>query len=88
MTKGQQNGQNRREQLFLVRIWWEPSEATSAGAWRGRVEDVTSGERGYFAALPGLVEFIDGRLAGGDSRDQQAAPAQDPPRTAGPQPAA
>ena len=62
MTKAQRTGQNRREQLFLVRIWWEPSEATSAGAWRGRVEDVTNGERSYFAAMPDLVAFIDERL--------------------------
>ena len=59
-----QRVQDRREQLFLVRIWWEPSAATSAGAWRGRVEDVTNGAHSYFAAMPDLVEFIDGRLVG------------------------
>ena len=62
MSKVQRSEQDRREQLFLVRIWWEPSAATSAGAWRGRVEDVSNGERSYFAALPDLVEFIDERL--------------------------
>ena len=43
----------------------------SAGAWRGRVEDVTHGERCYFATMPDLVEFIDERL-GGDLDDTRA----------------
>lgn len=71
MNSTQQGDQARREQLFLVRIWWEPSAATSAGAWRGRVEDVTHGERCYFATMPDLVEFIDERL-GGDLDDTRA----------------
>ncbi len=62
MSKVQRSEQDRREQLFLVRIWWEPSAATSTGAWRGRVEDVTSGARSYFAAMPDLVAFIDEQL--------------------------
>ncbi|MBP6440083.1 MAG: hypothetical protein KA259_00640 [Caldilineaceae bacterium] len=68
MSKVQRSEQDRREQLFLVRIWWEPSAATSAGAWRGRVEDVNNGERSYFAAMPDLVAFIDGRLLLGGRR--------------------
>ena len=71
MSKVQRSEQDRREQLFLVRIWWEPSAATSAGAWRGRVEDVNNGERSYFATMPGLVEFIDERL-GADLDDTRA----------------
>ena len=70
MTKAQSSQPDRREQLLLGIIWWEVSEATSTGAWRGRVEDVTNGERSYFASLPALVEFIDGRLAPGDSPEQ------------------
>ena len=62
MSKVQRSEQDRREQLFLVRIWWEPSAATSTGAWRGRVEDVNNGERSYFVAMPDLVAFIDERL--------------------------
>jgi hypothetical protein len=71
MSKVQRSEQDRREQLFLVRIWWEPSAATSAGAWRGRVEDVTNGARSYFAALPDLVEFIDARLGADSDTTQQ-----------------
>ena len=71
--KSQQGQQSRREQLFLVRIWWEPSEATSTYAWRGRVEEVANGERTYFSSTHDLMSFIDGRLAVDDDPHRTAA---------------
>ena len=47
----------RPQQLFLVRIWQEPSANASAG-WRGSVEHVPSRQRMYFKSLRDLDDFI------------------------------
>ena len=52
----------RKEDLFVVRIWREPSSAKDPG-WRGSSEHVESGTRMYFSNLADLTEFIQIRLS-------------------------
>ncbi len=47
----------RSQHLFLVRIWYEPSQATS-NSWRGSVEHVPSRQQMYFTSLRDLDDFI------------------------------
>jgi hypothetical protein len=44
---------------FIVRIWCESSESGSAcGEWRGSIEHVPSGQRGFFRDLGAVGRFI------------------------------
>ncbi len=60
----------RTQHLFVVRVWWEPSEATQAGVWRGQVEHAPSGQRQYFTELEELLTLIGQRLTPDPLSDQ------------------
>jgi hypothetical protein len=46
-------------QVFIVRIWLEAREIDDAPlAWRGVIEHVPSGRRGYLKRLEGIAGFI------------------------------
>jgi hypothetical protein len=48
-----------RTAVFIVRIWREHGDADSAVAeWRGTVEHVESGQRGFFRHLDLILEFM------------------------------
>ncbi len=61
---------DRREYLFIVRIWQESTQLKSGG-WRGSIEHVPSGQRLYFVSFNDLNDFIRLRL----SSSSQTAPA-------------
>lgn len=43
---------------FLIRIWQEPREIEGEGSeWRGSVENIQTGQKGYFKDLETLVGF-------------------------------
>jgi len=73
----------RREHLFVVRIWQEPSRARS-GQWRGAVEHVASQQRLYFTSLGDLADFVTLRLnapsgdTAGTGRDRAHLAGDDP----------
>jgi hypothetical protein len=54
------------DQLFVVRMWYEPS-AAQPGEWRGSIMHVGSATRWYFAQLGDLNDFIRVRLAAADA---------------------
>jgi hypothetical protein len=58
---------SREERVFLVRMWIEPHDV----AWRGSVQDVTSGRRLYVSSPSEVADFIAGGLpkAGGPAAD-------------------
>jgi len=43
---------------FIVRIWWERANAEEKSFWRGRVENILSGEVFYFEDFDDLVSFL------------------------------
>ena len=44
---------------FLVRIWIEPREIPKqAFEWRGKIQDVMSGESKYFKNFDDMVAFV------------------------------
>jgi hypothetical protein len=48
-----------RTASFIVRIWRETAELpTSACEWRGSIEHVSSGQRGFFRDLPAILEYM------------------------------
>ncbi|MDQ1301462.1 MAG: hypothetical protein QG637_1384 [Chloroflexota bacterium] len=53
----------RREYLFVVRLWQERSDAEPPGQWRGSAQHVPSGERAYFLHFTDMVEFMRSQLA-------------------------
>jgi hypothetical protein len=50
----------RREHAFAIRIWGEGGEIASR--WRGRIDDLHTGERRYFGSLSELIEYIHRRI--------------------------
>jgi hypothetical protein len=46
---------------FIVRMWEEEGKL-----WRGQIEHVQSGERIYFQEPAKIIEFIMGKIQGGD----------------------
>jgi hypothetical protein len=50
----------RREHAFALRLWAETGARQMA--WRGRIEDLKTGERRYFASLSELMEYIHRRI--------------------------
>ena len=49
--------QYHHSHLFTVRLWWEELGNDQA-EWRGKVQDVTSGEARYFRDWPTLIAFL------------------------------
>lgn len=48
-----------RTASFIVRIWCEPNELGAAsGEWRGSIEHVPSGRRGFFRDLGAIGQFM------------------------------
>ena len=48
-----------RTASFIVRIWRETAELpTSACEWRGSIEHVASGQRGFFRDLPAILDYM------------------------------
>lgn len=56
-----QSRSKRREHAFAVRLWAD--SGTREASWRGRIEDLKTGERRYFASLPELMEYLHRRIA-------------------------
>jgi len=43
---------------FLIRIWQEPREIEGQGfEWRGSIENIQTGHKGYFKDLETLLKF-------------------------------
>lgn len=57
-----QTRSSRREHAFALRIWAEM--AGGATSWRGRIDDLQTGERRYFSSLAQLMEYIARRTEG------------------------
>jgi hypothetical protein len=55
-----QTRSKRREHAFAVRLWSDGDSRQPA--WRGRIEDLKTGERRYFTSLPELMEYIHRRI--------------------------
>ena len=50
---------DERSHTFVVRIWEERRDVEDAApTWRGRVDDVRTGERRYFTRLEDLVAYL------------------------------
>ena len=60
--------------LFTLRVW---EEALGAGhvEWRGRVQEITSGETLFFRDWPGLITTLQ-RLIGKSESAQDGSPPQ------------
>jgi hypothetical protein len=52
----------RREHVFLVRLWLEPSSAHGASGWRGSAHHSASGRRFYFSSLAQLKRYLHDEL--------------------------
>ncbi|HEY0403795.1 MAG TPA: hypothetical protein VGD09_17390 [Blastococcus sp.] len=52
----------RREHVFLVRLWLEPSAECSAYGWRGSAHHAASGRRFYFSSLAQLKRYLHDEL--------------------------
>jgi hypothetical protein len=62
-------------QSFIVRIWQEPVDiAGDRVIWRGSIDDVSNGQREYFADTQAIELFIRQRMS-------LATPEQDKPET-------
>ena len=48
----------RRQHLFIVRLWREPPADNSHAVWRGSVEEPPTANRHYFASLADLSDFV------------------------------
>jgi hypothetical protein len=59
---------NRRERVFIVRMWSE-REATVSKAWRGLVHDISSGRKLYVTDPGEVAEFIAVHLTNGGDRE-------------------
>jgi hypothetical protein len=53
---------NRRVESFLLRLVVQKNEGQAAGAWRGRVQHVSSGYERQFDRLQDLIDFIGEQL--------------------------
>ena len=67
------DGPARQQQLFIVRLWHEPSQIAAPGQWRGSVEHAASGQRRYFIALGDLADFVVARLGDAQLDGEPAA---------------
>ncbi len=47
-----------RARTFIVRMRLERDAASAAGEWRGEIERVPDGARGYFREVEGVVEAL------------------------------
>ncbi len=59
-ARSMQTTPRRREHAFALRLWAE--SGNGAEAWRGRIDDLQTGERRYFASLCELMEYIHRRI--------------------------
>ena len=48
----------RKEHVFLVRLWCEPSSERGACGWRGSAHHAASGRRFYFSSLAQLKLYL------------------------------
>lgn len=74
----QQEQQHPHAHRFLLRLWQEPLEADKL-EWRGRVQEIASGESAFFRDWPGLIAALT-RLAAmpaGSGCANQDEPADD-----------
>ncbi len=58
----------RRERVFIVRMWSE-REASISEAWRGLVQDISSGRKLYVTDPGEVAEFIAVHLTDAGDRD-------------------
>jgi len=59
MTETPNPSQLTPRPVFIVRLWWEPDEATpNAGEWRGSVELLGADKKFYFRELSQVSEII------------------------------
>lgn len=62
--------QERREHVFLVRMWVE-SATSQQGAWRGVVSEIASGRKLYVTDPGEVAEFMTRHLLPREDRDVQ-----------------
>ena len=53
---------NRRVESFLLRLVVHDSEVSPAGAWRGRIQHISSGHERQFERMQDLIDFIGEQL--------------------------
>jgi hypothetical protein len=51
----------RSERTFVVRMWGESGTGSEA-AWRGRLDDLQTGQRHYFGSIGELLDEIARRM--------------------------
>jgi hypothetical protein len=61
----------RSSRLFTLRLWQEDLGGGQTD-WRGKVQDVTSGEARYFRDWPTLEAFVEDLLRRSDPEDRPA----------------
>ena len=64
---------DERSDLFLVRVWVADA-AENPSSWRGKVQQVVSGEVQYFQGSEELVEAILGMLPQDDRASTRSVP--------------
>jgi hypothetical protein len=52
----------RREHVFLVRLWLEPSGEPGSSGWRGSAHHAASGRRFHFSSLAQLKRYLHDEL--------------------------
>ena len=65
--------QNRRETIYLLRIWREPIELAAPGEWRGLLRSTDGRRQGFFRSAEELWALL---LGGQPSPPASAAPAE------------
>jgi hypothetical protein len=53
----------RRELVFLVRLWLRDAEDLNEPEWRGSIQEIGSGARLYVSGTHDIADFIGSRLA-------------------------
>lgn len=56
----------RKQHLFVVRMWQEVDVVTDTWQWRGSVKHVLTEQNHYFTRLPDLLTFITMMTAAAD----------------------
>jgi hypothetical protein len=68
---------DERSHTFVVRIWEERRDVDGAPTtWRGRVDDVRTGARRYFARLEDMVAYLSQQSGMDGDEEQQPIPLQ------------
>lgn len=70
--------QHPHSHLFTLRVW-EEALGEGKAEWRGRVQEITSGETAFFRDWTGLVATLARLLANASNADRTGPPATKQP---------